>query len=78
MTVVADNKKRVTIRLAKPGDRFDVQVAGAGKFVLTRLKPIRHPRPAKVRIEKRGSYSVGVVDSPVSEAAIKEVLSQFP
>ena len=32
MTVVADNKKRVTIRLAKPGDRFDVQTAGGGKI----------------------------------------------
>jgi len=25
MTVVTANKKRVTLRLAKPGDRFDVQ-----------------------------------------------------
>ena len=34
MTVVADNKKRVTLRLAKPGDRFDVQISPGGKFNL--------------------------------------------
>ena len=37
MTAVADNKKRVTIRTARPGDRFDVQVSGDGKIVLTKL-----------------------------------------
>jgi hypothetical protein len=37
MTAVADNKKRVTIRTAKPGDRFDVQVAKDGKVILTPL-----------------------------------------
>ncbi|MGO8696272.1 MAG: hypothetical protein ACLQVY_00940 [Limisphaerales bacterium] len=78
MTVVADNKKRVTIRHAKPGDRFDVQIAGEGKFVLTKLEPIRQTRPVKVRIEKRDGYSVGVLDRPISEGAIKEALSEFP
>jgi bifunctional DNA-binding transcriptional regulator/antitoxin component of YhaV-PrlF toxin-antitoxin module len=78
MTVVADNKKRVTIRLAKPGDRFDVEVAGNGKFVLTRLEPVTERRPAKVRIKKRGGYSVGVLGRPISEAAIKEALAEFP
>lgn len=78
MTIVADSKKRVTIRLANPGDRFDVQVAGDGKFILTRLEPVREPRPARVRIEKRGTYSVGVLNRPISEDAIREALSEFP
>ena len=78
MTVVADSKKRVTIRLAKPGDRFDVRVAGDGKFLLTRLEPVRDRHPAKVRIEKRGRYSVGVLDHAISEEAIREILSDFP
>jgi bifunctional DNA-binding transcriptional regulator/antitoxin component of YhaV-PrlF toxin-antitoxin module len=77
MTVVADNKKRVTIRLAKPGDRFDVEVAGNGKFVLTRLEPVAERRPTKVRIKKRDGYSVGVLDRSISEAAIKEALAEF-
>jgi hypothetical protein len=33
MTVVTDNKKRVTLRLAKPGDRFDVQVVSDGNYI---------------------------------------------
>ena len=47
MTVVTDNKKRVTLR-------------------------------AKVRIEKRGPYSVGVLDRPISEQAIEEAMREFP
>lgn len=78
MTVVADNKKRVTLRLAKPGERFDVELVGDGKYVLTRMEPIRGSRPAKVRIQKQGEYSVGVLDHPISEQAIKQALSEFP
>lgn len=44
-TVVADNKKRVTLRLAKPGDRFDVQLSEDGRFVLTKLEPIAKKVP---------------------------------
>ena len=65
MTVVADSKKRVTLRLAKPGDRFDVHLAGNGKYVLTRLEPVPPPRPAKVRIEKRGNRFQRGVDQVV-------------
>ena len=34
MTAIADNKKRVTIKTAKPGDRFDVQVSPDGTVIL--------------------------------------------
>jgi hypothetical protein len=53
MTVVADNKKRVTIRHAKPGDRFDVQIAGNGKFILTKLEPVQETRPASLDFRVR-------------------------
>jgi hypothetical protein len=78
MTVVTDSKRRVTLRAAKPGDRFDVQIAGPGSYVLTRLEPVEHTKPARVRIEKRGRYHVGVVNRPIDEAALKAVLSEFP
>jgi len=79
MTVIADNKRRVTLRLAKPGDRFDVQVSGQGKYVLTKLEPVvQSPRPARVRIEKRGPYHVGVLDRPIDERALSEALADFP
>ena len=78
MTVVADNKKRVTLRLAKPGDRFDVQISPGGKFILTKLEPVRTTASAKVRIEKRGEYHVGILDRPINEEALKEALADFP
>lgn len=78
MTVVADNKKRVTLRLAGPGDRFDVQVVSNGNYVLTRLEPVEFRRTARVRIEKRGQYHVGVLDHPLNEQCLKDALAEFP
>jgi hypothetical protein len=46
MTAIADNKKRVTIRAARPGDRFDVQVSGDGKIILTKL--VKQSREAQL------------------------------
>jgi hypothetical protein len=45
MTVIADSRKRVILKLAKPGDRFDVQVTLDGKVVLTPLVPVRKEVP---------------------------------
>lgn len=58
MTAVADNKKRVLLRSAKPG------------------VPLRGT--AKVRIEKRGQYHVGVLDPPINEEALKDAVAEFP
>jgi hypothetical protein len=41
MTTTVDAKKRITLRQAKPGERFDVQVIEDGAFVLRRLEPVR-------------------------------------
>jgi hypothetical protein len=76
-TVVADSKKRVTLRHATPGDRFDVQFVEDGTVVLTRLEPVEL-RPAKIRIEKRGKYHVGVSDRPINMEAVKQALEEFP
>jgi hypothetical protein len=76
MTVIADNKKRVTLP-TKPGERFDLQVHGQDKFILTRLAPIK-VRPAKVRIQKKDGFTVGKLDHPIDEAALKEALAEFP
>jgi hypothetical protein len=43
VTVTADDKKRVVLPSAKPGDCFDVQASGEGTFVLRRLAPPRSP-----------------------------------
>jgi hypothetical protein len=77
MTVVADSKKRLTIRSAKPGDRFDVHITGEGRSVLTRIEPVSREPRAKVKIAKRGGYSVGVLDRPIDESALAAALREF-
>jgi bifunctional DNA-binding transcriptional regulator/antitoxin component of YhaV-PrlF toxin-antitoxin module len=77
MTITADAKKRVRLGLAKPGDRFDVQVREDGAFILRRLEPVKG-RPIKAHLEKSGKYTVLVTDRPVDMAALKEALAEFP
>ena len=77
MTATADSKHRVTLRQARPGDRFDVEILAEGKYVLTRLEPTK-PQPSRVRFEKRNGYTVGISDRPVSEQAIRDALDEFP
>ena len=77
MTAIADSKHRVTLRQARPGDRFDVEIVEEGKYVLTKLEPTKR-RSSRVRFEKRNGYTVGVSDRPVSEQAIRNALDEFP
>jgi len=77
VTVTADSKKRVLIPTAKPGDCFEITASVEGSILLTRMEPAE-ARPATVRVEKRGRFSVGVLDRPINEAALKEALEEFP
>ncbi len=45
MTVIADSRKRVILKPAKPGDRFDLQIASDGKVILTPLVPVEKKVP---------------------------------
>jgi len=76
MTVIADNKKRVTLP-TKPGERFDVQSYGCDKFILTRLAPVE-PRRAKVKFKKVNGYTVAETDHPIDVNAINRALEEFP
>jgi len=76
MTVTADDKKRVVLAQAKPGDRFDVQVSSNG-YVLRKLEPVQS-QPAKVRFMKRDGYTVAIADQPINEEALREALADFP
>ena len=77
MTVIADDNKCVPLPSAQPGDHFDLQLIGANKIVLTRLKSNPEP-PTSVRIEKRGPFSVGVLNRPIEKPALADALSDFP
>lgn len=76
MTVIADNKKRVTLP-TKPGERFDLQAIGTDKYILTRLAPVR-ARAARVKIQKKDGFTVGRLGHPINEAALQEALAEFP
>jgi hypothetical protein len=76
-TLTVDAHKRIRIRDANPGEVFACTDNGDGSITLRKVEPV-HARPAKVRIEKRGGFSVGVLDRPISEAALKEALDEFP
>ena len=63
--------------LGRPGDTFDVQLAGEGKLILTTLKPGDF-NSSQVRIEKRGAFSVGVLDHSINDEALKAASADFP
>lgn len=76
-TLTVDAGDRIRIRDANPGETFACIDNGDGSVTLRKVEPVQPPL-AKVRIEKRGGYSVGVLDRPISEAALKEALDEFP
>jgi len=78
MTITADAKRRVRLGLAKPGDRFDVQITEDGALVLRRLEPVRERKPGKARFVKGNGFTVVETERPINMEAIKELLADFP
>jgi hypothetical protein len=74
MTVIADSKKRVTLP-AKPGSRFDVQVFGEDKYVLTRLEPVTPPRARIIRRDGRAFLTNG---RTITNADVQKAMEEFP
>ncbi len=81
MTVIADNKRRVTLpRIVQAGDAFDVKQEGT-RFVLVKLERPAAPKPGKVTFHKRrGRYPVASVAgaAPITFASVKAALEDFP
>ena len=75
MTVIADNKKRVTLP-TKPGERFDLQAFGDEKFVLTRLVPME--RAGKTRLVRKHGYTVAVGKRKITQVEVRKSLDEFP
>ena len=75
MTVIADNKKRVTLP-TKPGESFDVQSFGGDKFVLTRLVPVMAGE--KIRLVKRHGCTLAVSPRKITQAETRKLLDEFP
>ena len=77
VTTKADSRRRVVVPWRNP-DRT-VQDKPDGSIKLTLLKaPEPVDRPAKVTFVKEGRFTVGVLDRPINEEALKEALAEFP
>jgi hypothetical protein len=78
--VKVDEAHRIQIAALAPGDLYEPEIVSADEITLRRVSESSDAvsRPAKVRFEKRGGYTVGVSDQPISLAAIKEALAEFP
>jgi len=75
VTVTADDKKRVVLPSAEPGDRFDLQASGEGTFVLRRLESLQSPAPKLVKpIPYKGGWLMpGEVDmDKLTEEIVQE------
>ena len=76
-TLTVDDYNRIRLPDVKPRQVFAHEKEAGGRIILTPVAPVE-PKPAKVRLEKRGRYTVGVVDREINEEAIKEALADFP
>lgn len=77
ITTKTDERKRAVIPVATPGQSYEVRPNADGSITLTPLRPVRLT-PKLLRLEKRGEYTVGILDAPIDPDALKEALEDFP
>lgn len=75
--LTVDDYQRVRLPNAKPRAKLRYEKGANGVILLTELVPAE-TRPARVRLRKRGRFTVATTDQPVSEEAIKQALADFP
>ena len=56
MTVIADAKKRIVVKPAKPGDRFDFQICEDGSYRLRLLAPVESKAPLAKPVRTREGF----------------------
>jgi hypothetical protein len=82
MTVTVDDKNRVRLKDAKPGQRFDYTRDSEGRIILRRLKPnpetVESPLPRKRLVKGKDGrlYVAGGV--PITNELVKKLLEDFP
>jgi hypothetical protein len=77
ITTKADNRKRVLVPHAKPGQVYAVESRADGSFTLTAVQSSKAPA-AKCRVTKVDGFTVVVPGQPINEQAVKELLADFP
>lgn len=77
MRFIVNDQQYVALPNPLPGDRLDRLVTDEGPFVL--MRPESKPQAsAKMKLEQRNGFSVGVLDHPINEQALAEALNEFP
>ena len=76
-TLTVDDYQRIRLPDVTPRTKFAYEKGDDGRITLTKLEPAEG-RPAKVRFANRNGRTVAVTDRPISLAAIKAALSEFP
>ena len=72
MTTTADSKKRIVLPVAKPGDVFDIQRHGDGRFVLLRLaRP--EPEARMTRAQCRRAIDAAPLRPMMDWATLREL-----
>lgn len=77
ITTKADNRKRLVVPLAKPGQVYAVGENADGSFTLTAVMPTQESNP-QCRLAKEDGFTVVVPGQPINEPAIKELLADSP
>lgn len=75
MKLTADNKKRMVVPDARPGDVFDYQRLGNGHFSLVRLE---RPTPPRVKLVRRHGYLVAVGSRTITCEETRKAMDEFP
>ncbi len=76
MTVIADSRRRVILKPAKPGDRFDVQVTADGKVVLTPLVPVQKEVPVVKPVRTKEGWLMFPPGKRPSREAIRSAIRE--
>jgi hypothetical protein len=76
MIVTTDEKKRVIIPSARPGERFDIQLTPEGNVVLMRLGATEEHKT--VRLVKKHGYTVARGAHPITQEQVRRALDEFP
>jgi hypothetical protein len=77
ITTKVDNRKRVLVPHAKPGQGFAVESRADGSFTLNAVQTSKAPA-AKRRVTKGDGFTLVVPGQPINEQAVKELLADFP
>ena len=72
-----DNKRRVRIPGAKPGQAISIEGSPNSGWNL-KLVETKEPKMANARLVKENGYTVTESDRPFDEAAVKAALEDFP